>query len=87
MRSVAAWFVDVVGGLWSLLVCFAAGMKSVPRLTYAEAASTLPLPFLSILAAALLLRTASAREQSRRRLTLVLVLVISSLALGIVFLT
>lgn len=86
--SLAAWLVGVAGGLWALIVCFAAGMKSVPRLSYGEAASTFPLPLLSILAGVLLLRTASAREQKRRyRLTLVPVLVISSLALGLVFLT
>lgn len=85
--TIAAWLVGVAGGLWALIICLAAGMKGIPRLSESEAASALPLPLLAILTAVFMLRTAGAREHMRQyRWTLLPVLAISTLALAVVLL-
>jgi hypothetical protein len=85
---VGAWCVGLAGALWAVLISFAAGMKAVPRLTPEEAFSTLPLPLVSMLAAALLMTSTGARQHRRTYLlSLVPLLAIASLSLGLVLVT
>jgi hypothetical protein len=85
---IGAWLTGLAGALWALLICFAAGMKSVPRLTPDEAITTLPLPFLALLAAVVLMNSPNARQHKRSyRLSLFPLLVVAALSLGLVLLT
>ena len=57
-----SWLLAGPGFLWSLLVSFAAGMKTVPRLEFAEAVGALILPILSAGIALLVIRVAGHRK-------------------------
>lgn len=61
-----SWFLAGIGGLVSLVVCFAAGMKSAPRMEYIDVVVSLPLPLIGGTIAWLVLTSCRRRQTTRR---------------------
>lgn len=63
--AISSWCLAALGALFSLVICFAAGMKTVPHLKWSEAFATLPLPVAAAIIAGLILLTARRRQVTR----------------------
>ncbi len=86
--AVLSWLVALAGGLFGLLVCFAAGMKTVPRLTTEDVLMTLPLPGLALLMVGGIVALAARRQATRQMVAWTLpTLVLVALGLLLVFAT
>jgi hypothetical protein len=79
-----SWFVAGIGGLVSLMVCFAAGMKAAPKLESTDAAIALALPLIGGFIAWLVL-SSSRRGQTKRRYLLWTLPPICIAALSVLF--
>jgi hypothetical protein len=66
--AIISWCLAGLGGLLSLLICLATGMKSVPHMAWSEAVITFPLPLIAAGLASLVLLAGHRQKASRHYL-------------------